>query len=519
MKKLKKISFKDRIVYSAILIACIPLVLSYSIFINDKLSSNEEQIQKNLREISSLIVSDTFVQEKLFSKMNDKTLQRYTKSIIEIFEDVDIVVIGDMEGEKYSHLDETQIGDEYVNPDNHDVLVNGESYYSLMEGSMGKTFRWFEPIKYKGEQVGFIMIGKYNQTISKINTNTMFSYVGLLIISVIITTGISLIFANKIKAAIFNMEPEEIATLYSQKKIVIDSVKDGIIALDKDNKITEVNQICYELIPNFACDKIIHRLSYYIEERQSLQMKEFILQGKKIFVTMQPIFNNEQYLGIIITLSDREDINKVAKEITGIDETLKNLRATVHEFKNNLHVILGLLEIKEYSKAKEYIAQINHVHTVHLNKISTIKDPYVNALLMSRELVAKEKQVTLKLVEESFLQETHDYIDSHDLVTIIGNLIENAMEACVSSNNSDKVVEVSLYEDEQLIEIEVMDNGISIDEDIKEKLLLEGVSSKGESRGVGLSLVKSRVDVYNGTIRVKPFKSHKVFKVILLKKE
>lgn len=514
-----KLKFDQKLILSAVLIAFIPLVLSYGIFIQDKISTVENQIKITLKDTAFCIIQNDFIKEDLYYDKKTDEIQEYTKTLISALDDVDIIVICDMTGKKYSHLDEAQIGEIFVNPDKEEVLEKGDSYYSLMEGSMGKTLRWFEPIMYKDKQVGFVMVGKYYNDILSINKETRIKYIGLFILSILISIAGEAILAHRIKRDMLNMEPEEIATLYNQKKIIIDNVHDGIIALDKNNKVAEINNRCYSLFKNFSCDKVIDRLSMYIESKESFKMKELIIDGKRLFVTLIPIIEDNTYLGQLIILNDNEDINKVAKEITGVDEVIKNLRANVHEFKNNLHVILGLIQLEKYSQAKDYILNIQKVQEDNSFEFLQINDYYVRALLLSRKLVAKERKVKLTLNSESNMYKEHGIIDSKDLVTILGNLIENALEACAVSENENKKVEVYIREDDIKIQIIVKDNGIPIQFDNIEEMFIEGMSSKGDNRGTGLYLVKNRIELYNGTIDIEEQNDEKIFIINILKGE
>lgn len=141
-----KINFESKLVLSAIFIALIPLIFSYGIFINDKLDTYDQTIKDMLRYSAYDISTNSLVKEKLINNENDEVIQSYAEDIISYNEFIDIIVICDMKGEKYSHLDESQIGEIFVNPDKKSVLEDGKAYYSLMKGSMGVTFRWFEPI-------------------------------------------------------------------------------------------------------------------------------------------------------------------------------------------------------------------------------------------------------------------------------------------------------------------------------------------------------------------------------------
>lgn len=485
----------------------------------DKISTVENQIKITLKDTAFCIIQNDFIKEDLYYDKQTNEIQEYTKTSISALDDVDIIVICDMTGKKYSHLDETQIGEIFVNPDKEEVLKKGESYYSLMEGSMGKTLRWFEPIMYRNQQVGFVMVGKYYNDILSINKETRIKYIGLFILSILISIAGEAVLAQRIKKDMLNMEPEEIATLYDQKKIIIDNVHDGIIALDKNNKITDINNRCYSLFENFSCDRVLERLDIYIKSRVSFKMKELIISGKRLFVTLIPIIEDNMYLGQLIILSDRENINKIAKEITGVDEVVKNLRANVHEFKNNLHVILGLIQLEQYSQAKDYILKLQKVQEDNSLEFLEINDYYVRALLLSRKLVAKERKVELILNSKSNIYQEHGIVDSKDLVTILGNLIENALEACAVSDVEHKKVEIYIKEDDFRIQIIVKDNGIPIQFDDTEKMFIEGISSKGDNRGTGLYLVKNRVELYNGTIDIEERNDEKIFTINILKGE
>lgn len=511
-----KIKFEGKLVLSAILITSIPLIISYIIFVNDKIITFEDKIKATLKDTAFVITQNNMIKEDLYYKHNDFEIQEYTKTLISEIDDVDLIVICDMDGRKYSHLDESQIGDIFVNPDKHEVLAYGKSYYSLMEGSMGKTLRWFEPVFYNDEQVGFVMVGKYYSDIMSINSKTTIKYIFLFLATFILALLFSKIFAHITKKSILNMEPEEIAKLYSEKNIIINNCHDGIIALDKNNNVTEINDKCYDLFEDFNVDNVIERLQKYIYNRDSFTMKELIIQNKKIFVTLKSIVQEKQYLGVVIVLSDRENIRKVAKEITGVDEMIKSLRANIHEFKNNLHVILGLIQLEEYNQAKEYILKIQKVQEDHLIEFSQINDPYARALLLSRKLVAKERNIEFTLNENSNLYGEHGIVESEDIVTILGNLIENSYEACTESKLKNKKVDVLLSEDKKQINIVVSDNGIPIKLS-DNSIFLENVSSKGDNRGTGLYLVKNRVDLYNGNITINKQDNKKIFNIILFK--
>nr|WP_302595515.1 sensor histidine kinase [uncultured Cellulosilyticum sp.] len=513
----RKLKFQTKIVIAAIMITFIPLLFSYGIFIEDQLSTIDTSIRERLREAALTIKDMPIVQEKLASRENDMSLQYYTQGLIQNLQDVDIIVLADMTGEKYTHLDTHQIGEIFEGKDKEEVLKYGRGYYSLNEGSMGKTLRWFEPILKDGKQVGFVMVGKYYNEIYSINRITKRRYGILFILTITFSSICAAYLAYRIKKAILDMEPHEIARLYLQKDSILNGVQEGIIALDVNNEIREINKNAQNLLELFSLEEILEKVAVDIERGVPVSFKEFIIRGKKLFINLQPVRQGENYFGTIITLMEEQEINRVAKEITGIEEVNKNLRATVHEFKNNLHVILGLLKIEEYDEAKNYILQVQHTKNEQNIEFASIEDHYIRALLLSRTIIAKERQIAFKLTPNSMLERQHEGIDSNDLITILGNLLENAFEACISTQVDEKKVEVSLSEDEDYIVMKVKDNGVPIDTDIKSYIYELGISSKGEGRGNGLYLVQNRVDLYEGKIQLQEMEGEKQFIVILPK--
>lgn len=512
-----KNKFEKKVVLGAVLIAMIPIIISYYIFLNDKLNLIEARIKENLYNAAFLIGQDKLVCDKLTNKQNDLSIQKHVMSYLGKLNDVDVIVICDMKGIKYAHNDIKQVGQAFIGNDRKGILRTPKGYYSIKRGSQGTTLRRFEPILKNGKQIGFVMVGKSYTELEDLDRSTRNTYLALFFLVFIITIIFALYFAKKIKKSMFNMEPEEIAKLYNEKRIIINSISNGIIALDEKDNPVEVNKSCFNLFGGFSVYSIIERLKPYLENRESFEMKEMWIQNKRVFVTLYHNIQGDKYLGAVITLIDKVEIKRIAKEITGIDEVVKDLRANVHEFKNKLHVILGLINIKQYDEAKKYILQMKEIDEVLSQKYSNIDDFYVRAMLSGRDAIAREKKIKFMLKKNSLLYEEHGAICSDDLVTVLGNFIENSFDACIANENKIKEVTVFLSENDEKVYIEVEDNGIKVPEYIKAYMFERGVSSKAEGRGTGLYLVKSRVELYKGEVLVEEQDGKKKFMVSLFK--
>ncbi|WP_251861753.1 ATP-binding protein [Clostridium sp. Marseille-Q2269] len=514
--------FERKIVIRAILIAVIPIIISYGIFLYDKTTFINKSIKDNLYTIAFTVSHIDKIGEKLAKKENDMTIQKIAEKYVKSVPNADIIVIGDIDGVKYSHNDVKQIGDIFIGEDKKDVLQKGTAYYSITQGSIGVTLRRFEPVFYNNKRVGFVMVGKYYNDVKWLTWETQILYCLLFVVAILFTVIFTKYFVRGIKESMLNMEPEEIARLYKEKKIIIDNISDGIIALDNSNKVVEINENCAMLFQDFSLEKVLKKVKPYLESNELINMREIRINGKNLFVTINPIYEQKKYLGKVIIFTDKKDIKKIAKEITGADELVKDLRASIHEFKNKLHVILGLINIEQYDAAKKYIMNTQKMQESNNEKYSYIGDFYIRAMIISRKLIAKEKNIKFEVSEDSCLYEDHGPICSDDLITILGNLIGNAFEACTCENNDNKQVKVKLKEDDEKIYIEVEDNGMAIPKSIRNKIFQRGISSKYNSdknAGIGLYLVKTKVELHEGIINLKEEKNEKKFIITLFKEE
>lgn len=494
--------FQKRIMLYAILTGLIPLFISYIIMGYNQIRTIENHIEQKLFSTAYIIAQDTKVQQLLNEgDYQSFTLQRYADTIIHRVESVDIIVITDMDEIKYSHLDTTQIGDGFVNEDKRRVLDEGVGYYSLFLGSQGLTYRRFEPIFLDDEQVGFVMVGKYQSDIQWLNQQVIMLYFMLFVTALFLIILLANDVSKRIKRKILDMEPEDIAKLYTEKKTIIDTVDSAIILMNTNQEITEMNKKGQKFFKDYPQEELIKRLKRFTVSFEKTKMQTIILDNKHYIVTANGLVIDDVHHGTLLVINERSDFESLAEELTGINEHNKILRATVHEFKNKLHVILGLIKLKAYDDAETFISNLRTDEDKKIHKYKHINDQFVRALLLSKELVASEQKVTIHFDPSSQLNQTHGVIHSEDINAIIGNLMENAFEAFTNQEN--KTIELSLNEDDAQVKIVLKNNSPLIDASIIDKIFDEGFSSKGETRGYGLAIAKRKVELYQGTLNYK----------------
>ena len=203
---------------------------------------------------------------------------------------------------------------------------------------------------------------------------------------------------------------------------------------------------------------------------------------------------------------------KIKKEFLAFTEDFEgtkflvdSMRANNHDFTNKLHVILGLIQIGQYDKAVSYIQNISIIQRETISKVmNSIENPSFAALIVGKIARSSECNVKFILNEGSRLKNEDISIPSEALVTITGNLIDNALDSMnKDTSKNEKELSLGIYTRPGELLIIVKDTGTGIPEEIKEKIFENGFSTKGQGRGIGLYHTKQLVSSLGGTITVE----------------
>lgn len=222
-----------------------------------------------------------------------------------------------------------------------------------------------------------------------------------------------------------------------------------------------------------------------------------------VVVTLGAIFIE---LAICTTISKKikKEFLRFTEDFEGTKFLVDSMRANNHDFTNKLHVILGLIQIGEYEKAQNYIQNISIIQRETVSYVMhNIKNSSLAALLIGKIARASECNVKFQFRENSQYDESSIIIPSEALVTITGNLIDNALDSMNNSNNENKILTVGVFTKPGELLITVQDTGSGIADKFKEKIFDNGFSTKGEGRGVGLYHTKQLIKSMDGEIFVE----------------
>lgn len=498
----------------------VDIVISERISESARLNSSAEAI-----EIAHIIAFAPVIIEGLTGEGIEDEIQTFTQNVIRV-SDVRFITVMDMNRIRKSHPNPEKIGDFY---DGDDIVpaLEGKETTSVNKGSLGLSLRAFAPIfGPNGKQVGVVLVGIMVESVEVAVANSRTGiYVGVGIGMLVGILG-ALLLARNIKKSMFGLEPFAIAKIFQERSAMLQSVREGILAVDKESYITIVNEAGMRLFQQVGIvdnpigkkvDEYVPntRLSNVLQTGEAELDQEQDLNGIIILANRIPIIVDGEIVGAIATFRDKTELRQLAEKLTGVRNYAEALRSQTHEFMNKLHVIVGMIRMGYYDRLTSYVSQIAHKYQIEVGSVvRKIKDPVLAGFLLGKLSLVREAGGEMILSEDSFLPEPGEPEMVHELILIIGNLINNALEAV--EHSSVKRICIDFSYDNDILKIEVHDTGLGIIEDVKKNIFMQGYSTKGRERGLGLYLIQRSVKRLGGEVTVNSTVGHgTMFQVII----
>ncbi len=419
------------------------------------------------------------------------------------------VVVADRQGIRYSHPVPERIGQEFVGGDYQAAVNEGRSYVSLAVGTLGPSMRGFVPVRNAGgEIIGFVAVGHLQDEIEAqvyAQQRKIIGYAAVVLLFGVLGAGY---IGKSFKTAIFGLEPHEIAALFEERNAIIESIREGVVAVDGAGRLTLVNHAArryLDLAPDedlrgrhlseiSACREMEQALA----EKRRANDREIYIADRAMIVNILPL---GPVSGAVASFRPKDEIDRLARKLLHMQEYSDLLRAQTHEYSNKLHTVAGLIQIGAHQEALELVMNEASGYQELLNTLAeAIPDPVVAGLILGKFNRARELKINLKLDPDSSFADIPPHIDRAGLVTILGNLLDNAFEA---AREAEEAADVRLFLTDLGLDliIEVEDSGRGIPARIADSLFERGVTThEGPGRGVGLYLVHRAVEAAAGSI-------------------
>ena len=446
--------------------------------------------------------------------------------------DVDVISIVDTENIRVYHTNHNLMGTEYDGT-HPDFTTHKKGFYTESDiGPSGPQRRTYSAIyDEKGNYIGFIMAIMLKTSIRSFTYKIVLLFLSVTVAAIIIEIAICRAFSRKLKRRLLGYEPDTFSSMFRIRENILESTYDGIIAVDSENNVQFSNKAADKMLGCVDDEKITHiKQQVFAEKYLSEVLKngtaEFGIQqetenGTALLMDCVPVMEDGILSGAVALLHDRTEYTKLMEELSGTKYLVDSMRANNHDFTNKLHVILGLIQIGEYDKAVSYIENISIIQRETLSTVMhAVDNASFAALLIGKIARASECNVRFVLKEGIRFKSSDIAVPSEALVTIAGNLIDNALDAMnmqLTDLNRQRELEFGVFTKPGELLITVRDTGCGIPDEIRDRIFEKGFSTKGTGRGVGMYHTKQLVESLGGTISFESEKDIGTSFMVLLK--
>ncbi|WP_282700234.1 sensor histidine kinase [Streptomyces sp. CC219B] len=435
----------------------------------------------------------------------DGPVQREAERIREATR-AEYVVVMDTRGVRWSHPTRAEIG-RTVSTDPGQALA-GHEVMEIDDGTLGRTARGKVPLRDgDGDIVGAVSVGiAYDSVRARLihAIPGLLAYAGgALAVGALAAWFIS----RRVQRQTRDLAFSDISALLAEREAMLHGIREGVVALDRTGRIRLLNDEARRLLG--IGDEAVGRS---LDEALGAGRTTDVLAGRVTGTDLLTVRGQRVLVanrmptddgGAVATLRDRTELEQLGRELDSTRGLIDALRAQDHEHANRMHTLLGLLELEMYDDAMEFIGEVVGDHRATAEEVTEkIRDPLLAALLVGKATVAAERGVALVVSPRTRLPDR--LIDPRGIVTIVGNLVDNALDAVAGTPHAR--VEVELRAEGRAVALTVHDTGPGIPAEQRELIFTDGWTTKERpahrGRGIGLSLVRRLAERQGGSADV-----------------
>jgi two-component system, CitB family, sensor kinase len=360
--------------------------------------------------------------------------------------------------------------------------------------------------------VGFVAVGAntpgFWESLEGAAPNLL-TYLG---VATVLGVAGSLLLARRVKRQTLGLEPRAITRLAEHRDTMLHGIREGVVGLDPKGRITLVNDEATRLL-DLPADSVgrtleelgVDRRLYEVLTGQTEGQDQIVLLGERVLtLNRAPVASRGRDIGSVTTLRDRTELVSLQRELDVTRTTTDSLRAQAHEFSNQLHTISGLIELEEHHEVVRYVSRLARSQARLNDRVtSLVEDPAVAALLIAKASQAGERGIQLRVSETTRLGRVDELL-SADLTTVVGNLVDNAVDAI--GHAPDGWVAVEIAHENGHVRVVVRDSGPGVAPELAEEVFEHGFTTKAAAdgqRGIGLALIRMVCARRGGRVSVR----------------
>jgi two-component system CitB family sensor kinase len=420
------------------------------------------------------------------------------------------VVVTDDRGVRYSHPTAELIG-QTVSTD-PSVALAGRDVVALERGTLGLSARGKTPLRdATGAIVGEVSVGIDARDVHARLVGLWRGTAGFGAVALALGVAGAILLARRLKRQTLGLEPSDLADLVREHEAVLHGVGDGVVAVERagaGSRVTMANDEARRLLGDGvragAGSAVVGGRLEELALRGGDVDEQLVLTGSRtLAVTARQVSRNGRDLGAVLTLRDRTQVEHLGRELETVRALFDALRAQAHEHSNRLHALAGMLHLGHVAEAAAYLDALSGDPLGSGDDVGAIRDPYLRGLVAAKASAAAERGVTLRLGEDSRL----DAMLSAPLevVTVVGNLIDNAVRAAAEGARRPAWVEVTVAGDSDSLHVGVTDSGPGLPQGAAALVFSDGWTTRSDDRpqhGLGLALARQTARRFGGDVEV-----------------
>jgi two-component system CitB family sensor kinase len=489
----------------------------------DVADRTEDSTREEVVSVALTIADSPAIGDTVTAREPSAVLQPFTERVRRDT-GVDFITIMDTEGRRYTHPNPDRIGEKFLG--HIDEALAGRVFTETYTGTLGPSVRAVVPIRVDGAIVGLVSVGITLDAIAGAVRDRLVPLVLVALVALAVGMAATYLVSRRLARQTHGLGPAELGRRIEYHEAILHTVREGLLLVDQAGRVTLCNDGARELLD----------LSGDVEGRALTELglpaamvasmapdrttrdEIHLTERRVLVVNCAPVRSGERAHGTVVTLRDHTDLQALTGELDSVRGFAESLRSQAHEAANRLHTVVSLVELGRAGEAVEFAtAELALAQQLIDRVVAAVSEPVLAALLLGKAAEANERGAELVITPETEIDDAvlGGTLAPRDAVTILGNLIDNALDAALDGGTAPKVFVTARAQDGDLL-LRVEDTGRGLPADSVTEAFARGWSTKAETgRGLGLALVRQAVRRGGGSIEVGHGERGAVFTVRL----
>jgi sensor histidine kinase regulating citrate/malate metabolism len=507
----------------AVLIAVVVAGCALFTYISDR-SQAEDAAGRQALAVAAAVADAPSVRAAIHTDDPTARLQPYATEV-QRHSGVDFVTIMTPDGIRWTHPVPERIGQRFVG--HIEKAQRGGTFTETYTGTLGPSVRAVTPIQEDGRVIGLVSAGIKVQAISDRVQGQVTALLGVAA-GALALGGVGTYIVNaRLRRHTHNMNAAELSNMHDYHQAALHAVREGLLMLDGQYRVALINDGARELlgVTQDVIGRSVADLGLPAPLTGALlssepRVDEVLLTAERVLVVNTSPVSGGQRRGTVVTLRDVTELQSVMGELNSERGFTQALRSQAHEAANRLHTVVSLIELGRSDEAIDFAtAELELAQALTDQVVAAVTEPVLAALLLGKTAQANERGVELVVSQDSRMDDglLPESLPARDLVTVLGNLIDNAVDAAQGTTGAR--VTVTAYTDEAegpaggpddpargpVLVLRVSDTGAGVDPAYRDSVFERGFSTKPSGpggRGLGLALVRQTARRHGGTLTV-----------------